>query len=56
MRGDDARSRELEASGIETCRGDLTDPASLRRALAGIDIVYNIGATYRDVPAGLGEP
>ena len=51
VRADDGRARELEAGGIETCRGDLTDTASLRRALAGIDIVYNIGATYRQASA-----
>jgi nucleoside-diphosphate-sugar epimerase len=51
VRVEDGRSRGLEASGIEACRGDLTDAASLRRALAGIDIVYNIGATYRQASA-----
>ena len=51
VRADDGRARALDAGGIETCRGDLTDTASLRRALAGIDIVYNIGATYRQASA-----
>jgi nucleoside-diphosphate-sugar epimerase len=37
--------------GIELVRGDLTDAASLQRAVAGVDVVYNIAALYRE--AGL---
>jgi nucleoside-diphosphate-sugar epimerase len=51
VRTQDARSAALGALGIETCVGDLTDAASLARALAGVDIVYNIGATYRQASA-----
>ena len=51
VRAPDARSAALEALGIETRVGDLTDATSLARALAGIDIVYNIGATYRQASA-----
>ena len=55
VRGDDPRSAALAADGIELCRGDLTDRPSLDRALAGIDIVYNIGATYRQAAASRDE-
>ena len=55
VRGDDRRSAALAADGIELCRGDLTDRPSLDRALAGIDIVYNIGATYRQAAASRDE-
>ena len=52
VRTEDARSAALAAAGIEVCHGDLRDAASLRRALGGIDIVYNIGANYRQASAG----
>jgi nucleoside-diphosphate-sugar epimerase len=52
VRTDDARSSALAAEGIEVCHGDLRDAVSLRRALGGIDIVYNIGANYRQASAG----
>jgi len=55
VRRDDARAAALAADGIELCQGDLTDRASLARALAGIDIVYNIGATYRQAAASRDE-
>lgn len=35
------------AAGVEVVPGDLTDPASLRAACAGIDVVYHIAALYR---------
>jgi dihydroflavonol-4-reductase len=58
-RGDDVRAlvrrrgraAALNLSGIEIVEGDLTDRESLRRAMAGVDVVYNIAALYRD--AGL---
>jgi nucleoside-diphosphate-sugar epimerase len=39
--------------GIEIVQGDLKDAASLRRAMTGVDVVYNIAALYRTaaVPA-----
>jgi nucleoside-diphosphate-sugar epimerase len=55
VRREDARAAELAADGIELCVGDLTDRASLARALAGVDIVYNIGATYRQAAASRHE-
>jgi nucleoside-diphosphate-sugar epimerase len=38
----------LNADGIETVLGSLDDGASLKRAVAGVDVVYNIAALYRD--------
>jgi dihydroflavonol-4-reductase len=55
VRGEDPRTAALAADGIELSLGDLTDRASLGRALAGIDIVYNIGATYRQAAASASE-
>ena len=50
-----ARSRQSAASlasaSIEIVQGDLTDRASLERAMAGVEVVYNIAALYRE--AGL---
>ena len=51
VRAADARSAALEALGIETRTGDLTDASSIGRALADCEIVYNIGATYRQASA-----
>lgn len=48
---DPARARELGDAGIELAPGDLRDAASLRAAAAGVDVVYNIAALYRQ--AGL---
>lgn len=42
---DPAALRELE--GIEAIRGDLRDPASLQRAVAGCSTVYHVAADYR---------
>jgi len=55
VRGPDPRAAALAAEGIEISTGDLTDRASLSGALAGIDIVYNIGATYRQAAASKGD-
>jgi nucleoside-diphosphate-sugar epimerase len=49
-RGDRVRSfsrgayPELEALGVETVRGDLSDEAAVRRACAGIDAVFHTAA------------
>lgn len=45
------RAGDLRAAGIELFEGDLRDRAALARATAGIDVVYNIAAVYRQ--AGL---
>jgi nucleoside-diphosphate-sugar epimerase len=55
VRSPDPRAAALAAEGIDTSTGDLTDRASLAGALAGIDIVYNIGATYRQAAASKGD-
>ncbi|MGE5199473.1 MAG: NAD-dependent epimerase/dehydratase family protein [Rhodospirillaceae bacterium] len=55
VRAEDARAGALAALGVDICVGDLTDRASLARALAGADIVYNIGATYRQAAASKDE-
>ena len=47
------RSAELAAAGIELAVGDIRDPEALRRATAGVDVVYNIAALYRQ--AGLAK-
>jgi dihydroflavonol-4-reductase len=44
---DRSRAGDLERAGIELAAGDLADRASADAALAGIDIVYNIAAIYR---------
>jgi hypothetical protein len=43
---------------IEMVDGDLTDAASLRQAIAGVDVVYNIAALYREagLPASTTAP
>lgn len=46
-----AGARAFEGTSITAVPGDLKDPASLRRAVAGVDAVYNIAALYRE--AGL---
>lgn len=59
-RGDDVRAlvrprsrakfeqSPLPAKGIVAAEGDLTDAAALKRAAAGVDVVYHIAATYRE--------
>lgn len=43
----------LREAGIETVAGDLTDARSVAQAARGVDVIYHIGALYRDagVPA-----
>jgi nucleoside-diphosphate-sugar epimerase len=45
------RAGDLAHAGIEVVAGDLTDRPSLDAAVRGVDVVYNIGAVYRE--AGL---
>ena len=42
-----SRRDNLEGLEIETVSGDLTDPASLARAMAGVTTVYHVAADYR---------
>jgi nucleoside-diphosphate-sugar epimerase len=46
-----ARAPVFDPARVQIAAGDLTDAASLRRALDGVDVVYNIAARYRE--AGL---
>jgi dihydroflavonol-4-reductase len=48
---DPARARDLAVSGIELAAGDLRDRDAVQRAAAGMDVIYNIAAVYRE--AGL---
>jgi dihydroflavonol-4-reductase len=41
-------ARALAADGIELAGGDLTDRTSIRRAVSGVSVVYNIAALYRE--------
>lgn len=38
----------LPSKGVTAVEGDLTDAAAVRRAAAGVDVVYHIAATYRE--------
>jgi dihydroflavonol-4-reductase len=49
---DMTRASDLAAAGIALHRGDIRDAAALASAMAGVDIVYHIAATYRQ--AGIG--
>jgi nucleoside-diphosphate-sugar epimerase len=42
------RAADLEQAGVELVEGDLRDRQALDRAVAGIDRVYHIAATYRE--------
>ena len=42
-----SRRRNLEGLDVETVTGDVTDPASLPPALAGVETVYHCAADYR---------
>ena len=50
---DKARASDLASDGIALVEGDLTARDSLDLAVAGVDVVYNIAALYRQ--AGLPE-
>jgi dihydroflavonol-4-reductase len=52
VRVEDGRSASLQADGIEPKTGDLRDRGSLVPAMAGIDVVFNIGAIYRQAATG----
>jgi len=44
---DGTRAHDLAAAGIDVVGGDLRDPSALAKAVAGVDVVYNIAALYR---------
>jgi nucleoside-diphosphate-sugar epimerase len=39
---------DFDRDRVEVVEGDLTDDASLRRAIDGVEVVYNIAARYRE--------
>ncbi|MCJ7587921.1 MAG: NAD-dependent epimerase/dehydratase family protein [Candidatus Aminicenantes bacterium] len=43
-----ADANRLERLGVELCSGDLTDPASLERAVAGVERVFHCAALVAD--------
>ena len=45
---DPARAPAFDPAQVHVVQGDLVDAASLRRAIDGVDIVYNIAARYRE--------
>ena len=50
---DTARAAELAAAGVEPIAGDLARRETILPAVAGVDVVYNVAALYRQ--AGLPE-
>jgi nucleoside-diphosphate-sugar epimerase len=44
---DPARAAPLSQMGVELYRGDLQDSESLKRAVAGVEVVYHIAAVFR---------
>lgn len=46
-----SRTKRLEKSGIRLKIGDLTDYASITRAVDGMDVVCNVAASYRNANA-----
>jgi nucleoside-diphosphate-sugar epimerase len=45
---DPARAEPLRARGAELVQGDMTDAASLRRAVEGVEVVYHTAAAVGD--------
>jgi len=39
--------RAIAGLDVEVCEGDLLDPASLRRAVTGVGVVFHVAADYR---------
>jgi nucleoside-diphosphate-sugar epimerase len=44
---DTSRCASLTSAGVELAVGDLRDPASLTRAVQGIDVIYHIAGMFR---------
>ena len=40
------RARDLSTLGARVVKGDVTDPASIRRGMAGCDTVFHVAAVY----------
>jgi uncharacterized protein YbjT (DUF2867 family) len=47
---DRSRGQELEARGVELAEGDVTDAASVRRAVAGTEVVVHLVAILQGKP------
>lgn len=45
---DERKAKALAREGIVPVAGDLTNPADVRRAVEGCDVVYHIAALYRE--------
>lgn len=45
--GRDRRVRKLEDLHVELLEGSLTEPADVRRAVAGVDAIYHLGAAFQ---------
>jgi dihydroflavonol-4-reductase len=45
---DAGRAKDLAAAGIDLVIGDLREPSTLARAVAGVDVVYHVAAMYRE--------
>lgn len=43
-----ARFEQLAIDGVEVVEGDLTEPAAVDRAMAGIDLAFSIAGTFRE--------
>jgi nucleoside-diphosphate-sugar epimerase len=41
------KARAMAREGFDVAEGDLTDRASVDRAVAGVEVVYNVAALYR---------
>jgi UDP-glucose 4-epimerase len=45
--GRDQRVAKLQALDVELLDGSLTEPADVRRAVAGVDAIYHLGAAFQ---------
>jgi nucleoside-diphosphate-sugar epimerase len=52
---DRRRAKLRTGDTVEIAQGDLTDTPSLARAMAGVEVVYNIAALYREAGLAAGE-
>jgi dihydroflavonol-4-reductase len=41
------KAKALFSDSVETCAGDLNDPASLSRACEGVEVIYHVAGNYR---------
>jgi len=55
VRGSPPAAADLVASGVQLVEGDLRDASALARATAGVEVVYNVAAIYRQAGLKDGE-